>query len=135
MASLAAPEGQEVKLPSTADFKNMIAKARIYRDSQKIIRPMFQAFQANITAYTVAVMSMLIGSRIDLDRVWSNQAISNELQKQIEIWARQVSEILHESAGGRMVSEWAKKPECKEAVFTASYSPVALGIPEVRNES
>jgi AIPR protein len=135
MASLTAPEGQEIKLPSTAEFKNMIAKARIYRDAQKLIRPMFQAFQANITAYTVSVMSMLIGSRIDLDRIWSNQTISQELLNQIEVWSRQVSEILHDSAGGRMISEWAKKPECKEAVFAASYSPVASGIPEVRYES
>jgi hypothetical protein len=40
--------------------------------------------------------------------------------------------LLHESARGKMISEWAKKPECKDAVFAASYSPVAIGIPEVR---
>jgi hypothetical protein len=34
-----------------------------------------------------------------------------------------------------MISEWAKKTECKEAVFLASYSPVSAGIPEIRNES
>jgi hypothetical protein len=135
MASLVVPEGQEAKLPSTADFKAMIAKARIYRDTQKLVRPMFQAFQANIAAYTVSVMSMLVGDRVDLDRIWNNQSISPELVQQIEVWARQVSEILHQSAGGRMISEWAKKPECKEAVFLASYSPVAAGIPEIRNES
>lgn len=132
MASIAAPEGQELQLPTTADFKKMIAKGKIYRESQKLIRPMFQAFQANITAYTVSVVSMLIGTRIDLEKIWNNQAVSSELLKQIEVWARQVSEILHESAGGRMISEWAKKPECKLAIFAATYSPVASGIPEVR---
>lgn len=132
MASLIAPEGQEVKLPSTADFKAMIAKAKLYRDAQKLIRPMFQAFQANITAYTVSVTAMMIGDRIDLEKIWNNQAVSQELLRQIETWARQVSDVLHESAGGKMISEWAKKPECKDAVFAASYSPVATGIPEVR---
>ena len=132
MASLTAPEGQEVKLPSTADFKAMIAKAKLYRDAQKLIRPMFQAFQANITAYTVSVTAMMIGDRIDLEKIWSKQAISQELLTQIETWARQVSDVLHESARGKMISEWAKKPECKDAVFAASYSPVATGIPEVR---
>ena len=132
MASLIAPEGQEVRLPSTADFKAMIAKAKIYRDTQKIIRPIFQAFHANIAAYTVAVTAMMLGDRIDLDRIWSNQAVSNELLKQIEIWAREVSNVLHEKAGGKMISEWAKKPECRDAVFAVSYSPVAAGIPEVR---
>jgi len=132
MAELVAPGGQEVKLPSTADFKAMIAKAKLYRDAQKLIRPMFQAFQANITAYTVSVTAKILGNRIDLDKIWSNQAVSHELLKQIETWARQVSDVLHESAGGKMISEWAKKPECRDAVFAASYSPVATGIPEVR---
>ncbi len=132
MASLTAPEGQEVKLPSTSDFKAMIAKAKLYRDAQKLIRPMFQAFQANITAYTVSVTAMMIGDRIDLEKIWSKQAISQELLRQIETWARQVSDVLHESARGKMISEWAKKSECKDAVFAASYSPVATGIPEVR---
>lgn len=135
MAALAVPEGQEVKLPSTADFKAMIAKAKLYRDAQKLIRPMFQAFQANITAYTVSVTAMMLGDRIDLDKIWNNQAVSHELLKQIETWAREVSDVLHESAGGKMISEWAKKPECRDAVFAASYSPVATGIPEVRYSS
>lgn len=132
MASLVAPEGQEVKLPSTADFKAMIAKAKLYRDAQKLIRPMFQAFQANITAYTVSVTAKMLGERIDLDKIWSNQAVSHELLQQIETWARQVSDVLHETAGGKMISEWAKKPECRDAVFAASYSPEVTGIPEVR---
>jgi len=132
MASLVPPEGQEVKLPTTADFKAMIAKAKLYRDAQKMIRPMFQAFQANITAYTVSVTAMMLANRIDLEKIWSNQAVSYELLKQIETWARQVSNVLHESAGKKMISEWAKKPECRDAIFAASYSPVATGIPEVR---
>ena len=135
MASLVAPEGQEIKPPSTTEFKAMIAKAKLYRDAEKLIRPMFQAFQANITAYTVSVTAKMLGDRIDLDKIWSNQAVSHELLKQIETWARQVSDVLHESAGGKMISEWAKKPECRDAVFAASYSPVAPGIPEVRCRS
>lgn len=135
MASLIVPEGQELKLPSTADFKAMIAKAKIYRDTQKLIRPMFQAFQANITNYTVSVTSMLIGDRIDLEKIWNNQAISPELLEQIKIWAQQVCTVLHESARGKMISEWAKKSECKDAVFASSYTPVVTGIPEVRYKS
>ncbi len=134
MAALSPVEGQEVKLPSTADFKIMIAKAKIYREIQKLIRPMFQAFQANITAYTISVTSKLIGDRIELEKIWNNQGISQELQSQIRTWAKEVNDVLHASAGGRMLSEWAKKPECKEAVFAASYSPPADGIPEIRNK-
>lgn len=133
MAALAPSEGQEAPLPGVADFKSMIAKAKLYRDSQKLLRPMFQAFQANVTAYTISVLSEKLGSRIDLNRIWEKQAASPELMEQIAIWAREVNEALHTTSGGRMVSEWAKRPECKDAVMGASYSKPADGIPEVKS--
>lgn len=132
MASLTPAEGQEIPLPNVQDFKAMIAKAKIYRDAQKYLRPMFPAFQANVTAYTVALMSEKLGSRIDLERIWTKQAVSPEFLAQMGVWAKEVNDVLHKSAGGRMVSEWAKKPECKDEVMSASYSAPATDIPELK---
>lgn len=132
MAGLTPADGQEAPLPTVADFKAMIAKAKIYRDAQKLLRPMFQAFQANVTAYTVSLLAEKLGDRIDLDRIWARQAASPELLAQIAVWAKEVNDVLHASSGGRMVSEWAKRPECREAVLGASYSAAATNIPEVR---
>lgn len=133
MAALAPADGQEAPLPNVADFKAMIAKAKLYRDAQKLLRPMFQAFQANVTTYTIAVLSEKLGSRIDLDRIWIKQAASPELMSQIATWANEVNDTLHATSGGRMVSEWAKRPECKDAVMGANYSEPADDIPEVRS--
>jgi len=132
MAGIAPPDGQEATIPTVAEFKAMIAKAKIYRDTQKLLRPIFQAFQANVTAYTVSLLAEKVGNRIDLDRVWAQQALSPELLSQIAVWAKEVNDVLHASAGGRMVSEWAKRPECREAVMSASYSVLIASIPEVR---
>ncbi|WP_409028524.1 AIPR family protein [Janthinobacterium sp. SUN098] len=132
MAALTSSDGQEVPVPTVPEFKAMIAKAKIYRDSQKLLRPMFQAFQANVTAYTVSLLSEKLGSRMDLDRIWAKQAVSSELLSQIAVWSKEVNDVLHSSAGGRMVSEWAKRPECKEAVMSASYSIAASNIPEIK---
>lgn len=132
MAALSPSDGQEVPLPTVADFKAMVAKTKIYRDAQKLVRPMFQAFQANVTAYTVAVLSHKLGARIDMDRIWIRQSISPELLSQIATWASEVNETLHATSGGRMVSEWAKRPECKDAVMSASYSEPADNIPEIK---
>ena len=132
MSGLTRADGQEAPLPSVGDFKAMIAKAKIYRDAQKLLRPMFQAFQANVTAYTVSLVSEKLGGRIDLDRIWAKQAASPELLAQIALWAKEVNDVLHASAGGKMVSEWAKRPECKEALLGASYSAPATNIPEVK---
>jgi hypothetical protein len=132
MAAISGPEGGEAPLPNVAAYKAMIAKAKIFRDTQKLVRPMFQAFQANVAAYAVAVLADKLGDRIDLERVWAKQAASPELMEQIATWAREVNEVLHRTANGRMVSEWAKKPECRDAVLGATYSLAASGIPEVR---
>jgi len=132
MASLTSTEGQDAPLPSVSDFKVMVAKAKIYRDAQKLLRPMFQAFQANVTAYTIALVADRLGDRLDFDRVWSKQGVSHQLMEQIATWANEVNEELHRSAGGRMISEWAKRPECKEAVMGANYSPASTDIPELK---
>ncbi|WP_367065915.1 AIPR family protein [Oryzisolibacter sp. LB2S] len=131
MAALSPTDNQEVVLPTVADYKAMIAKAKLYRDTQKMLRSMFQAFQANITAYTISVLSEKLGSRIDLDQIWLKQAVSPQLMNQIATWAKEVNDTLHATSGGRMVSEWAKRPECKDAVLSAAYSEPADHIPEV----
>lgn len=132
MAGLTPLDGMEAPLPTVADFKAMIAKTKIYRDAQKLLRPMFPAFQANVTAYTVSLLAQQLGDRIDLDQIWAKQAVSPELLAQIAVWAKEVNDVLHSSSGGKMVSEWAKRPECKEAVMGASYSSHSANIPEVR---
>ena len=132
MASIAGPEGTEAPLPTVSAYKAMIAKAKVFRDTQKLVRPMFQAFQANVAAYAVSVLADKLGDRIDLERVWAKQAASPELMAQIATWAKEVNDVLHRTANGRMVSEWAKKPECRDAVLGATYSAAADDIPEVR---
>jgi hypothetical protein len=64
--------------------------------------------------------------------IWLRQGISSELLAQIAVWAKEVNDVLHASAGGKMISEWAKRPECKDAVLSASYSAPADNIPEVK---
>lgn len=132
MASLSGDEGVEIQMPGVTEYKAMIAKTKIFKDTQKLVRPMFQAFQANVAAYVVAVLADRLGDKIDLDRIWIRQGVSEELLSQIAIWAKEVNEVLHRTAAGRMVSEWSKKPECRDAVLGATYSEPAENIPEVR---
>jgi hypothetical protein len=110
----------------------MIAKAILFKKTQSLVRPMFQAFQANVIAYLVSLLANRLGERLDLEQVWVKQDISDQLRHQLRTWASEVDAILRDTAGGRMISEWAKKPECWEAVRTANYSVAFEGIPEIR---
>jgi hypothetical protein len=123
-----------VPLPGVADYRRMIAKAIIFKKVQKLVRPMFPAFhaKANVAPYTVSVLADRLGARMDLDGIWIRQDLSMRLQEQVVAWAGEVNDVLHRAAGGRMISEWAKKPECWEAVREHAYSAPLDGIPEVR---
>lgn len=121
--------GEDV-IPDQNGFKEMIAKAILFKSAQKIVRPLFPAFQGNITVYTISVLALKMASSFNFHRVWQEQAISPQLQRQIATWAHEVNEALHRGAGGRMISEWAKKQECWSQVKGAQYSEVIENIPE-----
>ncbi len=85
----------------------------------------FSAYQANISAYTVALLSWKSGGCIDFERIWSQQAISKELRAMLDAWVVNLDKQLRRTAGSRTVSEWAKKAECWEAL-----RDVPLELPE-----
>lgn len=133
MATLATgDEALNLPLPDVISYKRMIAQAIIFKTAQKNIRPMFPAFQANIAAYTVSILSEKLGNQIDLDKIWQHQAVSVAFQEQIQAWAREVNELLHATSAGRMISEWAKKLECWDAVRKGPISAPLGNIPEFR---
>ena len=124
-------QNEEPLVPDIAYYKKLIALAILYKVVQKMNRPAFQAFQANVTTYTISMISHLIGEKINLDKIWHSQTVSQQLKDQIEKWAIEVNEVLHKSASGKMISEWAKKPECWEAVRNTKYSSANSAIPEL----
>ncbi len=133
MATFREEDGQAaMPLPDATAFKAMVAKAIVFKRTQQLVRPMFPAFQANVATYVVSVLANRLGRRFDLGRVWTQQDISPALRAVLERWATEVHEVLHASAGGRMISEWAKKPECWDAVKAGRYFEPRGPIPEVR---
>jgi hypothetical protein len=133
MSALTPAEGEPAPpAPDVSTFKSMVAQAIVFKAVHKLVRPMFPAFQANVAAYTVSLVAIKVGERFDIGRVWAHQGVSQELLNQISVWAKEVNEFLHRTASGRMVSEWAKRQECREALLKARFSESAAGIPEIR---
>ncbi|MBX9917954.1 MAG: AIPR family protein [Nitrosomonas sp.] len=133
MDGLKEPEEQSpTLLPDVSAYKTMIAKAILFKKTQAIVRPMFPAFQGNVAIYLLSLLANRVGDRMDFERIWLHQDISPSLRTQLQIWAVEVNRTLHNTSVGRMISEWAKKPECWYAVKSANYSPIQSGIPELR---
>jgi hypothetical protein len=117
---------------TVATFKEMIAKAILYKAVHKASHKMFKQATGNVVAYAVSVISRLIGDRLDFDVVWRNQDVSPQFKLQAAIWLREVGDALFSSADGKMISEWAKKPECWETIKSKHYSAPSKSLPETR---
>ncbi|WFU55726.1 AIPR family protein [Bradyrhizobium pachyrhizi] len=127
------PDGFE---PDAAWYKAFVAKAILFRTAQSIVKAKkFAAFQANIIAYTIACLSWATGGRLDFDMIWTRQAISPELHKLLESWVGKVDKALRKTAGNRMVSEWAKKVDCRDALRELSFDLPDKLPPELANRS
>lgn len=135
MTALADSEaaGLPVALEPTF-FKELVAKAIIFKAVHKTARPLVPAFLANVTVYTVAVVADFYRDSFDLERIWSRQGVSPHFLEQVKIWAREVNDRLHETANGKMISEWAKRPECKASMFSRPFSLPIFEVPEGRLE-
>jgi len=119
-------------IPDVARYKQAIAQTILFRTVQKIVRAGgFQAYQANITAYTVAALSEIAGNRLSLDAIWQKQRLSSQLSGYISKLAVRVNDILRDDAGARQVSEWAKKDECWDSLKASSLPPLPADVPEI----
>lgn len=118
--------------PDVTAFKNMIAQAIIYKATQKVVRNGgFAAWKVNIVTYTVSTLAWQTNGRISLDSIWRRQALSPQLTDYVVRLAIVIDEILRQTAGARMVSEWAKKEECWTEVKAAALPTLPLDIPEL----
>jgi hypothetical protein len=132
MESLRENEGQPAPLlPDVTAYKAMVAQAILFKKTTTLVRPMFPAFQGNVSTYLVSLLAALLKERVSLERIWIQQDISDALKQQLRTWAVEVHDVLHRSSKGKMISEWAKKPDCWDAVRSASYSEHGVAIPEL----
>ena len=103
--------------PDVKIFKNLVAKAIIYKKAESIARKhAFPAYRANAVAYTVALLSYKTYGRLVLDNIWNRQDVTPVVEKVLTEWMPLVLECIVETANGRNVTEWAKKEECWNGV-------------------
>ncbi len=111
-------------------FKTAIAKTLFFKDTQKICRKAFEAFQGNIANYTVSIFAKMYLDKINFKMIWDKQGLSEELKIYITKLAHQVKTELDNSAGEKMLSEWAKKRQCWEEIQNINFDKGPSSIPE-----
>ena len=95
-------------------FYRLVAKAILFKEIDKIVmKKIFGGYKANMVSYILSWLSYKTNKRLDLDKVWEKQSISEELYNVIN----QITEIVWKhintpSKAGMNIGEWCKKQEC-----------------------
>ena len=104
-------------LPDTSYYQRLIAKAILFRRAEKLVQQQqYGGYRANIVTYTLAWISNKTAQRIDLDRIWKEQALTQALEETIIDVSKAVREVIINPPGGANVGEWCKKEKCWDAV-------------------
>lgn len=101
-------------------FKDSISKGIIFKELEKLVSRQgwykeVKAYRANIVTYSIAVLTHFAKENklsIDLDRIWREQHIYPELEKQLIITTKEVYDFLTGERETENVTEWAKKEKC-----------------------
>ena len=107
-------------------FERLIARAILFRTTERIVqRQNFGGYRANIVAYTIALLSHATGQRVNLDRIWREQALSENLQLAIAELSHEVHRIITNPPSSRNITEWCKSERCWDGVRdSASRDPL-----------
>lgn len=110
-------------LPDERYYQYLIAKAILFRRTEKLVQQQhFGGYRANIVTYTIAYISYMTAQRIDLDRIWKEQSLSEALEKEIVNISSLVHSVITNPPGGANISEWCKKEKCWDAVKAIEYT-------------
>ena len=123
-------------------FERLVGRAILFRSTERIVqRQNFGGYRANIVTYTIALLSNATGQRVNLDRIWREQALTENLQVTIAELSHEVHRIITNPPGARNITEWCKSEACWDAVRgLASRDPIRriqdelLGADATRNE-
>ena len=103
--------------PDRTYFERLVAKAILFRDTERIVqRQNFGGYRANIVTYTIALLCNAIDRRLDLERIWREQASGETLERVIGELSHQVHAIITHPPNGRNITEWCKSEACWDTV-------------------
>ena len=110
-------------------FERLVAKAILFRETERIVqRQNFGGYRANIVTYTIALLCNATDQRLDLERIWREQAIGETLERVIGELSHGVHAIITNPPDGRNITEWCKSEACWEAVREKASTAAVAGL-------
>ena len=111
--------GRDQMVTDRAYFERLVGKAILFRSAERIVQQQnYGGYRANIVAYTLSLLSNATGQRIDLARIWREQALTENLSTTITELSHEVYRIIVNPPSARNITEWCKSERCWESVRT-----------------
>ena len=107
------------KKPDNIFFEDAIAKAILFRAAEKIygVKPNAIGDMRYITVpYSIALLGYKLNYKLDLYKIWKNQAVSDKLKSLLFTVMREVESFIKENAPGSLYGEYAKREDCWNSV-------------------
>jgi len=119
--------------PGEDYFRRLIAKAIVWKRTERLVTELkgdgkFVGYRANVVTYAIGKLSHATAQRIDLNRIWDEQGLTDAVEVALVELAHLAWKILVEEAPeGANVTEWAKQERCWRATRDETWSlPPAL---------
>ena len=128
-------EEKEGFKPDLQWVKEIISKAILFKNVDRIVSNMKTPSKINVTTYTVSILSKKLNDsniKMDFEKIWQNQGISESLKNIIEKFAQEVYKMMLLRGEGKLLSEWAKSKECWIDVQKGNYKIQNSAIPEFK---
>jgi hypothetical protein len=131
--------GSEKKIePDRQYFREMVAMGILFKTAETLYGKKPYAMgdlRYLVVPYSIAWLSFHTGRRIDLDRIWKQQQLSEMLNSFLETVLRKVNEFFQRDKPDMyaLVGEWAKREECWNRLRDISPTKMGVNFRAVKN--
>lgn len=110
-------------VPNAKYYEHLIAKTILFRRTEKLIQAQqYGGYRANIVTYTIAYLSYKTSQRIDLNKIWKQQSLTETLENEIVRASQIIQRLIVNSPGGANIGEWCKNVKCWNAIKETNYT-------------
>ncbi len=103
-------------VPDINYFQDLAAKAVLFRSAERIVSGHeFGGYRANIVTYTLAWIAHHSDRGVDLNDIWSRQALDEQTSELINAACPAIHKLIVNS-GGANVTEWCKQDACWDRI-------------------
>ncbi|HEX4307226.1 MAG TPA: AIPR family protein [Solirubrobacterales bacterium] len=104
--------------PGEDYFRRLIAEAILWKRTERLVTELkgdgkFLGYRANVVTYAIAKLSHATAQRVDLNRIWDEQGLTDAVEAALVELAHVAWKVLVDEAPvGANVTEWAKQERC-----------------------